>query len=311
MKCFVDDEVVAIGNMAWMLELGITVSPDAARLLTDLQSSGKTAVLVSVASRLTGILAVADKIRTESKAVVAELQNRGIEVWMVTGDNYNTAQAIAKEAGISQVFADVMPADKAEKVKKLQDRGLITAMVGDGINDAPGLAQADVGVAIGAGTEVAIESADVVLMNSSLWDLLVAIDISMKTFRRIKLNFFWAFAYNCAAIPYAAGLFYPATKTLLPPWVAGLAMALSSVSVVLSSLQLKWYKKPVGWGRRSIDAAVTGEGKEMLVHSLSGGSNNCSSSDTVTSVKNSFSIVTPMQDPSATGRFKKALVSIV
>lgn len=163
---------------------------------------------------------------------------------MLTGDNTRTAQAIAGQAGISRVFAQVLPKDKADKVRELQDQGLVVAMVGDGINDSPALAQADVGIAIGGGTDIAIESASIVLLKSDLRDVLTSIDISSKTFSRIKLNFCMAFGYNLVALPFAAGVFFPLIKVALPPWGAGLAMACSSVSVVLSSLQLKFYKPP-------------------------------------------------------------------
>jgi len=160
---------------------------------------------------------------------------------MLTGDNARTAQAIASQAGIDQVFSDVLPSEKASKVRELQAEGRVVAMVGDGINDSPALAQANVGIAVGAGTDIAIETADVVLMRSNLADVVTCIDISRRTFRRIKLNLFLAFVYNTAAIPVAAGVFYPLMyPTPMPPWVAGLAMAVSSISVLISSLLLRW-----------------------------------------------------------------------
>jgi len=163
---------------------------------------------------------------------------------MVTGDNRRTANAVAKTLGIEQVFSEVLPGDKAAKVKELQDRGLSVAMVGDGINDSPALVQADIGIAIGSGTDVAIEAAEVVLLRSDLRDVIVAIDLARTAYRRILINFGWAFLYNLLGIPIAAGVFYPLFHRALPPEVAGLAMALSSVSVVLSSLQLRYYSKP-------------------------------------------------------------------
>ena len=247
-----------------------------------LQCEGKTAMLVARGSHIVGLVAVADTIRRESAAVVAALKERGIEVWMLTGDNARTAQAIAGQAGIENVLADVLPGEKAAKIKELQEAGgapesaysnsgdnndtttsnaaaaaaaadapttaptTIVAMVGDGVNDSPALAQADVGMAIGAGTDIAIDAADVVLMRSDLRDIITAVSISRRTYHRILINFVWAFMYNTAAIPVACGIFYPLLHpTVLPPWAAGLAMALSSVSVVLSSLMLKLYTPPV------------------------------------------------------------------
>lgn len=194
---------------------------------------------------LIGLFAVADAIKPEAKNVIDILQNKqNIQVWMVTGDNTRTARAIAEQAGITNVFAEVLPADKANKVKELRAQGHVVAMIGDGINDSPALAEADVGIAIGSGTDVAIEAADMVLMKSNLRDVVIALDISRKTFSRIKLNFVWAYGYNVLAIPLAMEVLYPAIKMMIPPWVAGLAMALSSVSVVMSSLALRFYTKP-------------------------------------------------------------------
>ncbi|UCG04681.1 MAG: HAD-IC family P-type ATPase [Candidatus Heimdallarchaeota archaeon] len=156
-----------------------------------------------------------------------------------------TANAIGKQLGIKDIFADVLPGEKSEKVKELQSKGLTVAMVGDGVNDAPALAQSDVGIAIGSGTDVAIEAGDIILMKDDPCDVVTAIDLSKKTMRRIRLNMFWALGYNTAGIPIAAGLLYPILKITLPPELAGLAMALSSVSVVTSSLLLNKYKKPV------------------------------------------------------------------
>jgi Cu+-exporting ATPase len=162
----------------------------------------------------------------------------------VSGDNAKTVNHIASQLGVTRVFAEVLPKDKKDKVELLQAEGHCVAMVGDGINDSPALALADVGFAIGAGSDVAIESAGVVLMRSSLVDIMTAIDLAQTTTRRIRINFFWAFAYNLASIPIAAGAFFPVWKLSLPPWVAGAAMAVSSVSVVTSSLLLKWYSPP-------------------------------------------------------------------
>jgi P-type Cu+ transporter len=218
--------------------------------LIELESDGKTAMLVSQSSKILGVIAVADTIKEDSPAAVAKLKEMGIDVWMVTGDNKRTANAIAKQVGITNVMAEVLPEDKALKVKDLQEEGKIVAMVGDGINDSPALAQANVGIAIGAGTDVAIETADIVLMKNSIQDVVTAIHLSKKTFRRIRWNFVWAFGYNVLGIPLAAGVLIPILRPIfhetyrLNPEYAALAMAFSSVSVVTSSLLLKRYKPP-------------------------------------------------------------------
>ncbi len=245
----VSNQRVLIGSRTLLEENGIKVDNDVEDQLQKLEMQGKTAMLVATDKPL-GIIAVADTIKPESITAVNKMKEMGIEVWMVTGDNIRTAKAIAAQVGIENVFAEVKPDEKAMKVKELQDQGHVVAMVGDGINDSPALAQADVGIAIGAGTDVAIETADIVLMRSDLRDVVVAIDLSKTTFNRIRWNFVWAFGYNVAGIPLAAGVFIPiiraitGTTFVLPPAVAGAAMAFSSVSVVTSSLLLKKYKKP-------------------------------------------------------------------
>ncbi|CAI0392639.1 unnamed protein product, partial [Linum tenue] len=194
--------------------------------------------------KLIGVLGVADPLKREAAVVVEGLQKMGVEPVMVTGDNWRTARAVAKEVGIKDVRAEVMPAGKADVVRALQKDGSTVAMVGDGINDSPALAASDVGMAIGAGTDIAIEAADYVLMRNNLEDVITAIDLSRKTFARIRLNYMFAMVYNVVAIPIAAGVFFPYLRIELPPWAAGACMALSSVSVVCSSLFLRRYKKP-------------------------------------------------------------------
>jgi Cu+-exporting ATPase len=220
---------------------GIEVGAHQARL-DQLASQGQTPMLLAVAEQLIGIVAVADPIKPDSAQAVQQLQQRGIRVLMVTGDNPITAQAIAKQAGISEFRAQVLPQDKAAVVKELQAQGEIVGMVGDGINDAPALAQADVGFAIGTGTDVAIESADIVLLQGSLLKIGQAISLSKLTVRNIQQNLIGAFFYNSIGIPVAAGLLYPLFGILLNPMLAGAAMAMSSVTVVSNANRLRWVR---------------------------------------------------------------------
>jgi Cu+-exporting ATPase len=206
-----------------------------------LAESGKTPMFIAVNNRLEGIIAVADVMKKNSQEAIAVLHKMGIEVVMITGDNKRTAEAIARQVGIDRVLAEVLPEDKANEVKKLQQEGKKVAMVGDGINDAPALAQADIGIAIGSGTDVAIESADIVLMRSDLLDVPTAIQLSKATIRNIKQNLFWAFAYNSAGIPVAAGILY-SFGVKLNPMIAAAAMAFSSVSVLMNALRLKRFR---------------------------------------------------------------------
>ncbi len=246
----IDNHEVLVGSRKLMTDNNISIDDNTESEMIKLEELGKTAMIVAVGSKVEGIIAVADTVKEESLRAINQLKKMNIDVWMVTGDNKRTAAAIAKEVNIDHVLSEVLPDQKASKVKSLQDTGKIVAMVGDGINDSPALAQADVGIAIGAGTDVAIETADMVLMKSDLTDVVTAIDLSKKTLNRIKLNFGWAFGYNIIGIPFAAGLLIPLLRSLtgetitLPPALAGLAMAFSSVSVVTSSLLLKRYKKP-------------------------------------------------------------------
>ena len=213
-----------------------------ANVSDELANEGKTPMYAAIGGSFSGIIAVADVIKDTSAQAVESLHKMGIEVIMITGDNQKTADAIAKQAGIDRVFAEVLPEDKSDAVKKLQAEGKKVAMVGDGINDAPALAVADIGIAIGSGTDVAMESADIVLMRSALTDVPTAILLSKRTIRNIKQNLFWAFGYNTIGIPIAAGLLYIFGGPLLSPIFAAAAMSLSSVSVLTNALRLKRFK---------------------------------------------------------------------
>ena len=236
----IDNKLVLLGNKKLMNERNIEI--DLQQESDRLASEGKTPMYISIDGRLVGIIAVADVVKESSIRAIKKLHEIGIEVAMITGDNRRTAEAIARQVGIDIVLAEVLPEDKAMEVKKLQELGKKVAMVGDGINDAPALAQADVGMAIGSGTDVAMESADIVLMRSDLMDVVTAIQLSKKTINNIKQNLFWAFAYNTAGIPLAAGLLHVFGGPLLNPMFAAGAMALSSVSVVSNALRLRRFK---------------------------------------------------------------------
>ncbi len=243
-RATIDDDEVLLGTRRLMQERGI----DASRAVQDLErleGEGKTAMLVAAVKELRGVVAVADTLREFSGEAVAKLRRMGKQVIMITGDNKRTAAAIARQVGIDRVLAEVLPEDKAAEIKKLQKEGLKVAMVGDGINDAPALVQADIGIAFGTGTDVAIESADIVLVKDDLRDVVMAMDLSRYAMRKIKQNLFWAFFYNSAGIPIAAGILYPLTGFLLNPMIAGAAMAFSSVSVVSNSLMMKRYRRSI------------------------------------------------------------------
>ena len=237
----VNDQEILIGNESLMKQYQVELGEHISDLIS-LSHQGKTAMLVALDKHLVGIVAVADQIKKNSREAISELQKMGLEVIMLTGDREETAQAVAREAGVHQVIAGVFPDGKAALVKDLQVKGKRVAMVGDGINDAPALVQAEVGVAIGSGTDVAIDSADIVLMHSDLLDVVTAIRLSQATIKNIKENLFWAFAYNTLGIPVAMGLLYIFGGPLLNPMLAGLAMSFSSVSVVTNALRLRRFK---------------------------------------------------------------------
>ena len=237
-------EAVLAGNAGHLAQNGVSLAAmeaDAHRLAED----GKTPLFFAESGRLLGCVAVADVVKPDSAKAIAALRRMGRRVVLLTGDNQRTANAIARQIGVDQVIAQVLPQDKAKCVAQLQQQGQRVAMVGDGVNDAPALAQADVGLAIGAGTDIAIESADVVLMKSSLLDIPAAMDLSRAVLRNIKQNLFWAFFYNSIGIPVAAGVLYPALHLTLNPMLAAAAMSLSSVCVVSNALRLRGWKPPV------------------------------------------------------------------
>ena len=240
-RCFIGEKPVLAGNRRLMDENGIS-SGDLEAEADRLANEGKTPMYITVDGKMAGIIAVADVIKASSAAAVKKLAGMGIEAVMITGDNARTAHAIAGQAGIKTVLSEVLPQDKSNEIKKLQAGGKIVAMAGDGINDAPALAQADIGIAVGSGTDVAMESADIVLMHSDLNDVPTAIRLSRATIRNIKQNLFWAFGYNTAGIPVAAGLLYIFGGPLLSPVLAAAAMSLSSVSVLVNALRLRGFK---------------------------------------------------------------------
>lgn len=237
----IESKGILLGNKKLMQDRKIALRK-LEEISDKLAAEGKTPMYIAINNKIAGIIAVADIVKESSAKAIMKLHDMGIEVAMITGDNKKTADAIARQVGIDKVLAEVLPQDKSSEVKKLQSEGRFVAMVGDGINDAPALAQADIGMAIGSGTDVAMESADIVLMKSDLMDVPTAIKLSRSTMRNIKENLFWAFAYNVIGIPIAAGVLYLFGGPLLNPVIAALAMAFSSTSVLLNALRLKRFK---------------------------------------------------------------------
>jgi Cu+-exporting ATPase len=244
LKAIVDGRRLALGNLKMMQQVGAELDGMQAQAQA-LADDGKTPMYVAVDSQAAGIVAVADTVKEDSQAAIARLKQLGLEVVMITGDNRRTADAIARQVGVDRVLAEVLPEDKARNVRMLQQEGKTVAMVGDGINDAPALAQADVGLAIGTGTDVAIEASDITLIKGSLTGVVVAIELSRATMRNIKQNLFGSFVYNSLGVPVAAGVLYPFFGILLSPIIASAAMALSSVTVVSNALRLRGFKPSV------------------------------------------------------------------
>ncbi len=240
----IENSKILLGNKKLMVESNISLE-NLEEKSQALANEGKTPMYVAFENKAIGVIAVADTVKEHSKKAIDKLHSMGIEVAMITGDNKKTADAIAKQVGIDRILAEVLPQDKAKEVKKLQSENKKVAMVGDGINDAPALAQADIGIAIGSGTDVAMESADIVLMKSDLMDVVTAIDLSKKTIKNIKENLFWAFGYNTLGIPVAMGVLHIFGGPLLNPMIAALAMSFSSVSVLSNALRLKGFKPSI------------------------------------------------------------------
>jgi Cu+-exporting ATPase len=272
LTCHVENHVLCIGNRSWMEISKIKVDSAARRIMERMEDQGYTAVCVGVDGQLAAVLAVADTIKNDAKSTVGELLNGGIDVWMISGDNKRTAIAIAKqlELPLENVVAEALPEDKLQKIKEIQSiPGKCIAFVGDGINDSPALAQADLGIAIGAGSDIAIEASGMVLMRSYLSDILTAIDLCRTTVRRIRWNFLWALIFNTLGIPLAAGIFYPSAGLRLSPEFAALAMAFSSLLVLTSSLLLNYYKphfkKPISREEEPEDAFTSSPESEPLL----------------------------------------------
>ena len=268
LTCKVDGTMVILGNRQWLSKHGFPLTEAQEAEAAGREKLGETVILLAIGKSVGGMLALSDILQKDALAVVERMSAMGIDVWMATGDNNRTAAHVAKQLGIKHVLADAKPLNKRDLVSDLQAEGHVVAMIGDGVNDAPALAQADVGIAVGSGTDVAIETADVVLMKSALKDVPTAFDLAKAVMARIRLNFFWAICYNVVGMPLAAGIFFPKFHMLVPPMFAGAAMALSSVSVVCSSLLLRCYRPPpLPKGRTAVAdrrPSATGESLSMV-----------------------------------------------
>ncbi|MFZ3163623.1 HAD-IC family P-type ATPase, partial [Methanothrix sp.] len=240
----IDGKSVVAGNRILFGEMNIDLPDDLLGKASSYEEEGMTAMMVAVDGKAAGVLAISDRLKDSAASAVEELKRMNLEVVMITGDNPRSAARVAEKIGIQKTLSEVLPEEKAHEVRRLKEAGSRVGFVGDGINDAPALAEADVGIAIGSGTDVAIETGDIVLMKDDLLDAVAAIQLSRKVISRIKLNIFWAFAYNALLVPVAAGVLYPLYGITFRPELAGLAMALSSVTVVTLSLLLKRYIPP-------------------------------------------------------------------
>jgi len=238
----IKNQKIYIGNRNLMTENNIEINDETNKAIENLEQQGKTAMIVAMEKEIIGLIAVADTMKETSIEAVKKLRQMNKKVAMITGDNKRTAEAIARQLGIEKVLAEVLPQGKSQEIKNLQAQGEIVAFVGDGINDAPALTQANLGIAVGSGSDIALESGQIILVKNDLRDAITAIDLSAYTLRKIKQNLFWAFFYNIAGIPIAAGILYPFFGWLLNPAIAAAAMAFSSVSVVLNALMMKRYK---------------------------------------------------------------------
>jgi Cu+-exporting ATPase len=241
----VDDVDVAVGNRALMDELGTVMENKVSSRMARLEGAGRTVMVVARSGSVLGLIAVSDPVKPSARNAVKALKGMDLKVSMITGDNPDTARAVARRIGIEEVHAGVLPGGKADVVRGMQNEGEVVAFVGDGINDAPALAQADVGIAIGSGTDVAVEAGEVVLVGDDPMDVAAAVQLGRKVMSRIRGNLFWAFAYNTALIPLAAGMLYPWTGWTFRPELGAMAMALSSFSVITLSLMLRGYVPPV------------------------------------------------------------------
>ena len=301
----IDGKRYYAGNIALMEEYKIPVNNDIRKTITQYASNGKTPLVFADESHVTGVIAAADVVKATSREAVSEFKKMGIHVIMLTGDNEITANAIKEETGIDEVIANVLPAQKEEKISSLKADGHKTAMVGDGINDAPALASADVGIAIGAGTDVAVESADIVLMKDSLLGAVAAIQLSKAVIRNIKQNLFWAFFYNIIGIPVAAGLLYLPFGLKLSPMFGAAAMSLSSVCVVSNALRLKRLRLTPG-----NSSTVNNHMDNNAVNSTDSNKNNINTLRKEDLIMTKKIIIEGMMCEHCTGRVEKALRAV-